>query len=86
MSPELRAACVDALHVIDVDGTIYHSMRGLLFISARIGWPRTSRFLALPPMIWFGELGYLFMARNRPLFARFFFRSNTGGPFAPRDW
>ena len=85
VSPEIRAACADSLHVIDVDGTVYNGMRGLLFVAERIGWPRSSRLLALPPMIWVGELGYVFMANNRPLFARFLFRSETGGPFAPRD-
>ena len=74
MTPELHRACKLALHVITSDGTVLRAGRGTLHVLAHIGWGWFARFLALPPMIWFVELGYLVVSRNRRFFSRFMFR------------
>ena len=79
---DLRARCEDALYVVTPDGEEIGAGRGLIFIAERIGYGWVG-FLKHPPFIWFVELGYRFMANNRGLFAKFFFRSETGGIFDP---
>jgi predicted DCC family thiol-disulfide oxidoreductase YuxK len=73
MTPELTAACEKAVHVIRADGRILRAGRAMLFILEQIGWGWFARLLALPPFVWFVELGYWIVANNRPFFARFFF-------------
>lgn len=74
MTPPLRAACENSLHVLTSDGRTLRAGRATLFILEQIGWGGQARLLALPPFIWFVELGYRIIAANRPLFSRFFFR------------
>ncbi len=74
MTPELRLACADAIHVITADGETLRAGRAALFILEHIGWPLTARLLRLPPFVWAVELGYWIVANNRRLFSRFFFR------------
>lgn len=75
MTPELYEACKRAVHVIKRDGEILRAARATLFILERIGWGYgVPRLLRLPPFIFFAELGYTIVARNRGLFSRFLFR------------
>ena len=80
MTPELRAACKRAMHVITADGEILRAGRAAVFILERIGYPTLGRALRVPPLIWFMELGYFILARNRRFFARFLFRREYGSP------
>jgi hypothetical protein len=52
--------------------------RGVLYVLERIGWPRHARWLvrfaSFPPMIWFVELGYFIVAKNRVFFSKFMFK------------
>jgi predicted DCC family thiol-disulfide oxidoreductase YuxK len=73
MTPELKAACENAVHIITTDGTILRAGRAVLFILENIGWGFVARLLALPPFIWFMEIGYAILAANRPFFANFLF-------------
>ncbi|MEZ4270278.1 MAG: DCC1-like thiol-disulfide oxidoreductase family protein [Myxococcota bacterium] len=73
MTPELRLACARALHVLTIEGRTLRAGAACLFLLKHIGWPRLAGFLALPPMIWFVELGYWCVARNRRIFSRFMF-------------
>ena len=75
MTPELAAACERAVHVITADGVTLRASRAVLFILERCGWTWRARVLRIPPLIWLTELGYWILARNRPFFARFLFRS-----------
>jgi hypothetical protein len=75
MTPELAEACARAMHVFCRDGTLLRAGRAVLFLAGGIGWRRSSRFLSHPPMIWFVELGYALVARNRRLTGRIFFRN-----------
>jgi len=67
MTPELYRACREAIHVIDREGSIRRGGRAMLFILEHEGWGPIARFLSLPPLIWFVELVYRFVAANRSL-------------------
>jgi predicted DCC family thiol-disulfide oxidoreductase YuxK len=73
MTPALYAACEQAVHVVKDDGTVLRAGRATLFILENIGWRWAARLLLLPPFLWFVELGYALVARNRPFFSRFVF-------------
>jgi predicted DCC family thiol-disulfide oxidoreductase YuxK len=69
MTPELYRACREAIHVIDREGSIRRGGRAMLFILEHEGWGPIARFLSLPPLIWFVELVYRFVAANRSWFS-----------------
>jgi predicted DCC family thiol-disulfide oxidoreductase YuxK len=71
----MREACSRAVHVIKSDGTVLRAGRATLYILEHVGWGAFARFLSYPPMIWFVELGYWIVARNRRFFGKFLFRS-----------
>jgi predicted DCC family thiol-disulfide oxidoreductase YuxK len=74
MTPDLAAACERAMHVVKTDGTILRAGRAALYVLGAIGWRRRARVLSWPPLVWFVELGYFIVARNRRFFSRFLFR------------
>jgi predicted DCC family thiol-disulfide oxidoreductase YuxK len=74
MTPELRAACERAAHVITADGRLLRAGRGCLFVLERLGWGWVARLLARPPFIWIVEVVYRIVADHRRFFARFLFR------------
>ena len=74
MTPELRAACARAVHVVTPEGTVLRAGRAALWILQRTGHPVLSRVLALPPLLWAVELGYWLVARNRRIASRLMFR------------
>jgi hypothetical protein len=74
MTPVLYAACKDAIHVVEANGTARRAGRACLFILDGLGWHRVARFLALPPFIWLVELSYRIVAANRPFSSRFLIR------------
>ena len=48
--------------------------RAALFVLEEIGYPRwLVRPFTWPPLVWFTELGYWIVARNRPFFSKFLF-------------
>ncbi len=75
MTPELAEACSVAMHIVCRDGTLLRAGRAALFLAGEMGWRHSSRFLSIPPMIWFVELAYALVARNRRLTGRIFFRN-----------
>lgn len=70
MTPELREACARAVHVVRADGAVMHSGRAVLFVLDRLGWRRAAMLLGSRPLLPFVELGYRWVARNRPLVSR----------------
>jgi predicted DCC family thiol-disulfide oxidoreductase YuxK len=70
MTPELAAACGKAFHVLTADGQMLRAGRASLFVLGETGHPWLARILGLPPMVWFVELGYVIVARNRAFFSR----------------
>jgi predicted DCC family thiol-disulfide oxidoreductase YuxK len=75
MTPALFAACQQAVHLIQGDGTILKAGRAVLYMLEHTGMGRPARVLAQPPFLWLVELGYRVVARNRPFFGRFLFRA-----------
>jgi len=70
MTPALRAACRDAVHVKTADGRWLRGGCACLFVLERIGWPRLARIAARPPFVWIVALAYRVVARHRPFFSR----------------
>ena len=66
------------MHVIRADGEVIRAGRSVLYIYGVLGWPGM-RVLASRPMVWFVELGYWFVSRNRLLASRVFFRVDHDG-------
>jgi predicted DCC family thiol-disulfide oxidoreductase YuxK len=65
MTPELRAACRLAMHVVTADGRVLRAGRASLFVLGETGSRRLAAFLGLPPFVWAVELVYRIVARNR---------------------
>ena len=63
------------MHVIQPDGQMLRAGRAVLCLLGLIGYRGLVWPLRLPPLIWLVELAYQVVARNRPFFARFLFRS-----------
>lgn len=74
MTPKLYEACRAAAHVLTADGRVLKAGRATLFVLENIGHPKwLVRPLSWPPLVWFVELGYRLVARNRAFFGRFLF-------------
>lgn len=73
MTPELRAACEAALHVLTADGEVLRGERALLFVYEELGYGALTAPFHLPPMSWAAAWGYALVARNRRWFARVLF-------------
>lgn len=72
MNAHLRKACERAIHVITTDGEILRGARATLFVLEKLGWGGFARFLQLPPFLWFGEIVYELVARNRKWLEKLF--------------
>ena len=70
----LHRACHDAVHVFKGDGELLRAGKASLFILTQTRWPRLGALAAHRPFIWFVELGYWILARNRMLFSRVMFK------------
>ena len=77
MDEATREACQRAIHVIKPDGTVLRAGRATLYVLEQIGWGTFARFLGYPPMIWFVEIVYWLVARNRRFFSKFMFRDKS---------
>lgn len=75
MTPGLRAACEDALHVFQTDGTVLSGADAVLFVYEQLGW-RVAGVGRSAPVLPLMEAGYRVVARNRMLFSRVFFRKD----------
>ena len=73
MTPQLRAECSRALHVLTADGRTLRAGRASLFVLKETGNGRLATVLGLPPLIWLVELGYRIVARNRSRFSGLIF-------------
>jgi hypothetical protein len=76
MTPALREQARRAVQVITADDRHLSAGRAILFALEETHWhPGAVRLAGRRPLIWLVELGYWVVARNRPLFGRFLFRS-----------
>jgi hypothetical protein len=77
MTSALREQARKAVQVITADGHQLSAGRAILFALEETHWhPSAVRLAARRPLIWLVELGYWIVARNRPFFGRFLFRSD----------
>jgi len=74
MTPELAAACKDAVHVIRADGCVLRAGRASLYILAGLGWRHSYAVFSRRPWIWLVDLAYRVVADNRSFFSRLLFR------------
>jgi len=65
ISPELRAACQNAVHVVTAGGQVLKAGRACLYCGRFTRWNRVARLLEVPPLIWGVEIGYWLIANNR---------------------
>lgn len=76
---ELHAKCQRAAHVVTRDNHMLRGGQAMMYALAQIGWAGgfVPRVLAMPPLIWFIEIGYKIVARNRKVFSKIFFRHQS---------
>jgi len=74
LSPELRAACKNAMHVIKADGEVIRGGKAAMFCGRFTRWNRLARIGQWPIFLPFVDLGYQIVAANRGIFSRFLFR------------
>lgn len=72
MTPELREACVRAVHVVTPEGEILRAGRASLDVLERLGYRRLVALSRRRPLIWVVEIGYAFVARNRSWIGKLF--------------
>lgn len=73
ISPDLRAACQKAVHVIKADGTIIRGGEAMLFCGEFTRWHQLARIGQWPIFLPFVELGYKIIAANRMMVSKFLF-------------
>jgi predicted DCC family thiol-disulfide oxidoreductase YuxK len=75
LTPKRRARAERAIVVVTRKGRFLSAGRAVLFALEEIGWhPALMRLARHRPFVWFVELGYWIVARNRPFFDRVVFR------------
>ena len=70
LSPELRAACENSIHVIKRNGEILNGGRAALFLGRFTRWNRLARVGEWPMFLPLVEMGYKIVANNRPFFSK----------------
>ena len=65
MTPALRLACAEALHLVTAGGRSYRGGDACIALLAALGRPRFARFLAAAPLRRAIGLGYGLVAANR---------------------
>jgi hypothetical protein len=69
MTPLLREQARKAVQVVTAEGAQLSAGRAVLFVLEQIGWhPALARLGQRRPLVWFVELGYQLVARNRSHF------------------
>lgn len=71
MTPELRAACEFAVHVVTSQGRVIRAGRAVMYVLHTLGFRWLPWILMHRPFIWFVEIGYWLVARNRKHLANF---------------
>lgn len=73
ISPQLRAACRDSVHVVKSDGAILRGGRAVLFCGQQTRWHQLARLAQWPIFLPLVEMGYALIAKNRRLVSKFLF-------------
>lgn len=74
MTPALRRACEDSVHVITAPGHVLRGARAVLFFLELTDGKWLARLIARSPLIWPLEWGYRIVTTHRGFFAQFLFR------------
>lgn len=74
MTPARYEACKRAIHVIMPDGRVLRAGRAAMELLKVMGLRTLGTIGSFPPMIWFIELGYWLIARNRSRVYRWFLK------------
>ncbi len=77
ISPQLRAACQEAVHVLAPDGTLYRAGRAVVYCLLLSRWRRLGLLLRWGPPLWLLERLYAFVASHRSFISRFIFVHET---------
>lgn len=77
LSPAMREACSQALHVVKANGDIIWAGRAALFCGRFTRWHGLARIGEWPVFLPFVELGYRVVAANRDLFSKLLFRRSS---------
>ena len=81
LAPSLKEACSHAVHVIKSDGEVIRAGRAMMFcglFTRFSGWARIAMWPLFLPFI---EVGYAFVARNRNLVSKLFFKTERPEQF-----
>ena len=73
MNEQLFASCKHGIHIVKPDGEVINKGKAAMFALERFGWGGFARAMTYPPFIWFVELGYWFVAENRPWLSNILF-------------
>ncbi|MBW3637307.1 MAG: DUF393 domain-containing protein [Armatimonadetes bacterium] len=73
ISPALRVACRDAIHVLKSDGEMLRAGRAALFCGQQTRWHRLARLAGWPVFLPLVEIGYAIVAKNRQFVSKFLF-------------
>jgi len=73
VSPALRNACKEAIHVVTVDGEVLRGATSLIFVYERLGYYGVGMGRRRP-FIWALDATYSVVVNNRMLFSKFLFR------------
>lgn len=81
ITPTLRQACAQAVHVITADGRILRGGQAVLFLLERTRWGWLIKWASFPPFVWLVEALYRIVAHNRNFFDKLLFprAKRTGG-------
>ena len=81
ISPELRAACEQAVHVLAPDGMVYRAGQAVVYCLLLTRWRRLALLLRSGPLHWLLERIYAFVAGHRIFLSRFIFVHEDPGGF-----
>jgi predicted DCC family thiol-disulfide oxidoreductase YuxK len=73
ISPQLRAQCQKAVHVIKSDGEILRAGRAMLFCGEQTRWHQLTRIAGWKIFVPFVEMGYALIAKNRHIVSKWLF-------------
>ena len=74
LAPSVKEACAEAVHVIKADGEMIRAGRAILFCGTFTRFGGWARIGLWPIFLPFVEVGYKFVAHNRNLVSKFFFK------------
>ena len=72
MNDVLYEECKKSIYVVTREGKMLNRGRAVIHIFSAIGYG-WMKLALVPPLIYFVDIGYMFVARNRRFFSKFLF-------------